>query len=347
MKFSKNLTLINQSLDKMVEETIKDIPKWSLVRIILVPFGLSFKYKMLDRVLSALMVSSLSLFLTFISLSIIRSYENIYETLSKISTFLTLIILLYSFILLKKRIEKFFGMYDDVIEFHTKISIEKRLINPNIIVFIICFILCYVSTIYSLLFSKEIKFLLTPTIMINKILIDLHYPIAELSFMNWIFISQLIIFELCDKYYNVLEFSNNFIEWYLKYESNFEIRYKVLEVIEKFKENENDFKLIVYPMRKLIIMFNLLINFSGIAFILYLMHAKSNNLKTNSSVILFLLFLDIYLIYTQTVIHYKSKVQQKLLTSIKIWTNSNGQNFCGTIHTTQHDNSDLINESSL
>ena len=59
----------------MNEEDDTGGPKWSLVRIILVPFGLSLKFKILDQFLSGLMVSTLHLLLLFISFSIPRSFE--------------------------------------------------------------------------------------------------------------------------------------------------------------------------------------------------------------------------------------------------------------------------------
>ena len=312
-------------------EEINNEPKWSLVRKILVPVGLGFKDKVLDQVLSRLMVSTLSVLLFFEFLTIPRSYGNIFEMISKISAFLTISLLLYSFKLLKKRIEKFYGMFDEVLAFHTRISVKKNSINTHFIIFIVCSSLCYVSSLCLILFSKELKSLLQP--IITGISFEWHYPYTGLFFITWVFIPQYIIFELCNEYYNVLEFSNKFIERYLKYEPNFEIKYEVMEVIKKFEKNETDFKLIVYPMRRHIIMYNLFINFASFALLGYLLHINPYNFNTISSLLLFILFLDFYLIYTQTVIYCKSKVQWKLLTSINTWINTDDQEFVGKIFT--------------
>ena len=185
----------------------------------------------------------------------------------------------------------------------------------------------YVSTLF-FASKEEINEIFSIKLIDMKICLYDHFPLSGFIVLLFSFGLIYLIFELCEKYYNLLEFSNKFIGRYLRYEPNLEIKEKVLEVIENFEENENDFKLIVYPMRKIILF--LIISVNICATFLF-----QHSLETSSklSCLSCIFFFNLYYIYTQTVIHYKSKVKSILLLNIETWINSPDQSFVGKIIT--------------
>ena len=156
-------------------------------------------------------------------------------------------------------------------------------------------------------------------------------PPVTSFFCNFsIYFNQFIIYDLCDKYYKILKLSNNIIELYLKYEPSFENRYHIRKVIEKFEENENDFKYIVYPLRKLIYYNLFIINL--ISLFLFKQFIDSNTcLSTKIYLLITISLWDLFLISTQIIIKFKSRIQTNLLKNISTWINSNNNVFVGKL----------------
>ena len=300
------------------------------VRYVLVPFGLSFKFKALDQVLSGLYISILAGLIILVTLSIPTLNNNLLMSIMKIIGLMSLFSILWAYILMKKRIEKFYGMYDEICaSYHNIIQNKKNVFTP-IIISCICFCLCYSLTFVISIYSVEFNKVFKPFNMSIKFCY--HGPITGLMCSFSIFSFQFIIYELCDKYYDLLEFSNQFIEKFLKYKPDFVIRYQVREVIQKFGENENVFNLIVYPMRRLIILIHIFLNFFMIS---RLKHFNEINacLFTQLSLFSLLFVYDFYLIYTQTVICLKSRIKNKFLSNIDTWINSSDDHSIGNIVT--------------
>ena len=299
------------------------LTKMDLVKILLIAFGLSLKYKVMDQILNGLIISMLS-FLSLFFISTMPLIADLWVGLEKLCSLCFPITTVCGYILLKRRIKKYYGMYGEISAFDVRFRRNRGNLTWSNLMFFLCFGMCYISSM-NFDFNNEIYSVQTDNI---KFYLYHHIPFTGFIFNLLIFGMIYLIFELCDRYYNLLDFSNKFIERYLKYEPNFEIRYQVLEVIKKFDENENDFKLIVYPMRKifLILFISLFIR------VLFCFH-NSIEITSKLSCLSFIFFIILYYMYTQIVIYYKSKVKSLLLSNIDTWINSPYLTFVGRIIT--------------
>ena len=305
----------------------------NLVTLLLAPFGLTFKYKTLDQIISGLL---LSLFITsWCFMAAILPFSNRSSTILvlKLTSFICFSSMVLAYILLKRRIEKFYGMYDEIVAFNTKRIPIKNYLDTSLVMFIICSVCSFFCIIFNPFFYEKFVMIFHP--FLSQQFLSYYFFLAIFYYLTMVFNFQFIIHDLCEQYYDLLEFSNQFIEWYLKYKPNFVIRYQVMEVIEKFKENENDFKLIVYPIRKLTFVFYLSLNIR-----LFFILSDLYNLYGLYSLyfllyFLFFIFTNLYYIYTKIVIHFKSKIQNKLLTNIETWIHTSDDQFAGKIITTE------------
>ena len=298
-----------------------------LVRIILMVFGLSLEDKAMDQIMRGLIMSILSFVGLFFIISMPYN-RDFMVVLEKLGALCLLFFTICGYSLLKKRIEKFIGMYGAISAFDVRFRRKRSNVTWSTLILFVCFGMTYVSAIYYSFYNEEFNEIFSVRLNGIKLCVYHHLPLTGFITLLLLFGLIYLNFELCDKYYNSLEFSNKFIEKYLKYEPNLEIKDQVLDVIEEFEENENDFKLIVYPMRKIILMLTIS---ADICFNTLFQHSFDVTSILSSFSCIF--FFNLYYIYTQTVIHYKSKVKYILLSNIETWINSPDQQFVGKIIT--------------
>ena len=154
-----------------------------LVRYILVLFGLSLKYKTLDQCLSGLIISSLTFLSLMAPLSLTVPNENVYIISIKIFSFSSSLLIVWIYILLKKRIEKFYGMYDEISEYFSKITGVNNKYRENrwsTLALMVCSSLCYISTLV-LMVSEELNKIIKPLNL--KISLYHHIPLTGLCFI--------------------------------------------------------------------------------------------------------------------------------------------------------------------
>ena len=248
----------------------------------------------------------------------------------KISIIVCVISIICGYIIMKRRIEKFHGMYEAVTAFCSKIITDKNKPDTSLWFLYTCFILSYVCMNYMAFHCNEVNKIFQP-LKLNIYLYH-HIPITGFALIFSIYSCNYLIYELCDNYYNTLEFSNKIIKKYLKYKPDFVIRYKVLEVIKNFDENEKDFKLIVYPMRKILFILIVTINIACLTLTIFLVQLNVDYISKLLWILIIFPF-DLYFFYTQIKTYFKSEIQRKLLFNIEKWINSSDDSFVGKIIT--------------
>ena len=125
-----------------------------LIRFLLTVFGLSRTHKKLDQCLAGLFISAISLFTIMNCLSIDLFEENTLSIVSKVLMILFGISTLLAYILLNQRIDKYYGMYEEIDFYHQKITRNEKNNNISLIYFSIYFILSYIFSL-ALNYSEE------------------------------------------------------------------------------------------------------------------------------------------------------------------------------------------------
>ena len=159
----------------------------NIIQVLLMPFGLSYKYKTLDQVLSGLIISFFSIVFLVILISLYAMKHNFLLIIVQICSLIYILSLILGFILLMKRIEKLYGMYEEILAFDTKIRPNKKKIGFSALITIIFFSLTYVCFLLLIFFNQEL----------NKVFeqIKIHYHGSITGFISFIliFILQFII----------------------------------------------------------------------------------------------------------------------------------------------------------
>ena len=287
----------------------------NLFQYILLPFGLSLRHKTLDYIFSG--ISSSVFFLmavtTLLSLPINTSIEVI---LLKISSFGLLFVWIWAYILLNKRSEDLYGMFDAILVFERNRTPKERLkFGFSLILFISCLMLSYVLSIHFTLSNIEFNLIFAPVQF--EILFYHHAPLTFLFLIYWVFVIQFIHFEFCYKYNNLLKFSNTVIERYLSYRPDFVIRYQINEVIENFVENDKQFNKIIKPLKSIICLMILFVNFD--IFLTYIVLGEDRNSITSYLIYSITFIINFYTIVTQIITSIKSEIQNTLIDNINNW----------------------------
>ena len=189
----------------------------NLFQYVLLPFGLSLRYKTLDYIFTGISTSIFGLMVgtTLLSLPMDSSLNVI---LAKLVALLVEFFRIWAYVFMRKRSEDLYGMFDAILIFERNKTPKERLkFGFSLILFISCLMLSYVITILLTLLNIEINQLFVP--LKFDILFCHHAAVTFLFVIYWTFVIQFIYFEFCYKYYNVLKFSNTVIEKYLSFRS--------------------------------------------------------------------------------------------------------------------------------
>ena len=163
-----------------------------------------------------------------------------------------------------------------------------------------------------------------------KVMISNHAILTSFIPNYLAFLMQFLYFEFCIHYYNVLNYSNNFIKKFLSFRPDVKICYIIDKVIQDFQENDTQYEKVLAPMRLSIwmsfITFNICIVFELLSVISKLDFAAY-------SVISSIFTFNFYLILTQIIILNKSKSQNILLKTIENWKTlaEKGHTFRGSL----------------
>ena len=283
--------------------------------MLFVPFGLSLRYKTLDKVFNGITISIFGLFLVTALISM-TVFTNIAELLVKVFAVLNLSTLVMAYILLKKKLWKIVGMFEAVIDFERKRCPKKNRIDFSLILFVLCFISTLISSIHVIVLDDTlVKIFLTVR---YKTIVYYQFIVTGGFYFYWMFLIQFLFFEFSCSYFDVLKFSDQFISRYLSFTPNFYLKYQINEVIEKLKINDQEFRDYIKPLKHiLIIMF--ISNDILISIQLYLNYQNNVDFSTNLSIFLCGLFMNMYFIITQTIVHQKSYIQSILINKINKW----------------------------
>ena len=225
-------------------------------------------------------------------------------------------LLVRAYILMKRRSEDFIGMFDAILRFEENNYQKRRYFGLSFKTFIFCSVISYLSTLCIASFSKDLNEMLA--IGHLKLLVYHHIALTGFYFTFWFFVIQYINYELCLRYYSVLNFSIDFIAKFLSFRPDFVIRYQIDEVIEKFEENDQQFNQTVNPLKRIIFPFILSINLMT-----YLSISIGNDFITDPFITYTLytnlLIQDFYFVFTQISIHFKSNIQNVLINIIRVW----------------------------
>ena len=298
----------------------------NLFQYILLPFGLSLRHKTLDNIFTGISVSMFGLVFTTIMVSIpfCNTTKTIIFRFSSLAIQMSYIAAYY---LLKKRSEDIYGMFDAILEFEKKQTPKERLkFGFSLISFITCLMLTYVLSIYLVLTNQEYYNLFALNQFFNQVIlyynpIPIPIVLTFLFFIYWMFVIQFIHFEFCYKYYNLLIFSNTVIEKYLCFRPNFLIRYQINEVIEDFEENDKQFNQSLKPLKLIILLLFISVNFQ-FSITIWLLSGSQSIYPCCFAAFT----VNLYLIITQIITQIKSKIQNILIQNINVWKDSDDKN---------------------
>ena len=295
-----------------------------LVRIVLAFFGLSKKYKKLDQFCFGLFITAFILSTVQVCLSFSLFGESLLKLIIKINILILCFVLIIVYTLLKKRIDKYYGVYDEIYFYYKKITKNKEKKSSYSLIFIcICFIGNYISLML-LNYTDDFQNIFKNEMI--KIEFRHHGPITGLICIGTFYLIEFIWYEYYDKYYKILELSNDFIEGYLKYQPTTEQFYLVRDVINKFEVNEHDFHISINPLIRLKYLIQLSMNLVSLCIFLYLIESNAC-FSIKIYIILNIIFFNLYFISIQLIIVFKSRIQTKLLFNIDTWINSSPESF--------------------
>ena len=291
----------------------------NLFQYMLLPFGMTQRHRIMDQIFNGIAVSFFGLMFMTCLLSLPVDI-SLMPVLMKITSLGTQLMWIRAFIFLKRNSENIYGMFDAILDFEGKQCPKQRLnFGFSLILFIICFMSSYIIAIYFTLSNVEFNKLFT--LITFKLYLYHHASVTFLYFIYWMFLFQFIYIEFCDKYYNVLKFSINYIKKYFEFRPDFLLRHQIEEVIENFEENDKQFKQNVRPLRKIIIIMVIFVNLQVL--VTFSVLPDSSNCY---HLYILLFFVNFYPIFTQIIIYEKSKIQNILITNIKDWKKSENTN---------------------
>ena len=231
-----------------------------LYQYMLVPLGVSHKFKTLDKIFNGIILSIFGLFLLTSSLTL-AIIKTKYELIITFSGFLTILSGVKSHKDLKNNIKDFLGMTEAIEDFESKRCPNKCSFSYSIIVFLLTFLSIYISCVLLISLSpiQDQMFNGLQTVHI-KVMLSHHATLTTYFLLYLPFLVQFLYFEFCIHYYNVLNYSNNFIKRYLSYRPDLRIRYIIDKVVQDFQENDTQYQKFLTPMRNSIWMIFLSFN---------------------------------------------------------------------------------------
>ena len=296
----------------------------------LVPLGVSHKFKTLDNIFNGITLSIFGLFLLTFGLSL-ATISTKYELIIKLCAFVSTLSRVKSHKVLKNNIKDFLGMTEAIEDFESKRCPNNFSFNYSLILFLLTFLSVYISCVFLVASSPFQDQIFNGFKIVHiKVMLSHHFTFTSFIPIYSTFLLQFLYFEFCIHYYNVLNFSNNFIKRYLSFRPDVRIRYIIDKVIEDFQENDSQYEKFLDPIRKSIWMIYLSFNIC-FSFELILLLIKHD--FTALAVISMLFFFNFYFIFTQIFIYNKSKSQKVLLKTIEKWKTlaEKGHKFRGSL----------------
>ena len=127
-----------------------------LFQYMLVPFGLSFRFNSLDYYFTGITISIFGLFFVTTVLSF-GAFNDTKMILLKANFLVTVSSMLWSFKLIKQKLEKFYGMYDEILAFDEMYIQSRNTFGFSLIIFLLSFTFTYITGIYVVLTNTFIN----------------------------------------------------------------------------------------------------------------------------------------------------------------------------------------------
>ena len=296
----------------------------------LVPLGVSLKFKTLDNIFNGITLSIYGLFLLTYGLSL-ALISTKYEFIIKLSAFVCVLTALKTHKDLKNKIQDFLGMTEAIEDFESKRCPNNTPFGYSISIFLLSLMMTYLSTVIMVVMSPLQDQIFNGFENFHVQVYFSHHATLTLSIPAYhLYVIQFLLFEFWIHYNNVLNYSNNFIERYLSYRPDVKICLMIDKVIEDFQENDIQYEKILAPMKRTICVLVISANFQLICEFVFMV----NNFDSMMLGPIFIwFFIDFYFILTQIIIFNKSKSQKILLKTIEKWKNlaENGHKLRGSL----------------
>lgn len=233
----------------------------------------------------------------------------------KIGGLAWLIVYISIYLSLSKKIKHFHRMFDAIVAFETNQRQNCCRVSVSLISFLLV-LLASLSLLIDLLYDEEINQLFA------TILVDLrfsqHCLLTAFQIPYLVTTLQFLYYEHCNRYYNVLIYSNQLLQKYLRYKPHPTIDMQLKIVLDDFVINREQFKRVVHSIKNysMFILQSYNICLILITFICY--HIGLHN----SVIVRFILYIstfNLYSIITKALVKSKSKIEQNLIENIVLW----------------------------
>lgn len=279
-----------------------------------VPLGLTAKHNTLDNIFYGLLVIIILIDIMIIILTI-TSQIIINIIMMKIIIVLVFIYYLFIYLKMSKIIAEYHHMFNAIVIFEN----HQYHLNKFARVSIITFILIFLSSYYCLAqitLSDEINKIFVSEFMPMRIYE--HGIFTQILLCYFIFYMQFIYFEFCNRYYNVLIYSNNLLRKYLAYKPDPYLDAQLKCVLDDFVINQDQFnsvvKLVKYYSLFILITYDLIM----IMIVIIILELDIHSNAIFILIIYFLIF-NFYSIITKFIIHFKSNISPILIDNINSW----------------------------
>ena len=226
--------------------------------------------------------------------------------------------MIMAFLHLKRSFTKFLAMYSEIRAFVIKNKLDDKNLSLSFVMFLLCFIITYVTIVNVVLFNPIITKIFEPIGF--KLLIYQHGSFTCLYNVYWIFTIQFINFEICHKYYILLKFYDHGLSKYYKFRPSYLLKYKINEVMLKFKVNNNDFKQTIYPLRIIILIMIFSLDIA-IIFVVKIFIDSNVDILSITFLMSSLFCVNFYFLVTQILLIYYGGFETKICNNIRSWLN--------------------------
>ena len=294
------------------------------------PLGVSHKFKTLDNIFNGITLSIYGLFLITFVLSL-ANITTEYELIIKLSAFVCVLTAVKTHKDLKNNIKDFMGMTEAIEDFESRRCPNNCQFSYSLIIFLLSFLSTYILIAVTIVLSPIQDQIFNGLEIVHiKVVLSHHATLTCFNIVYLVFLVQFLYFEFCIRYYNVLNYSNNFIKRYLSYRLDVKITEIIDKLIEDFQENDKQYENFLSPMRN-----SIWITFlaSNVCLICEVILMLINQDYTVIALIPMIFSTEFYFIFTQIIIYNKSKSQKVLLKTIEKWKNltENGHKFRGSL----------------
>lgn len=304
-------SLVEMSSDSKASD---DMNHKNLFTYVLSPFGLTLENKTFEYCFTGIAGSVFGLLFIITFLSLFVSNDSLISIVFKVSIFLGVLCLFWSYHHMRQIQEKLIGMYDEISHWEDKRYVKSPF-TPPLIAFVIAFTtsvsLMFLNFIYNDIYYEMFSHPLLSNVFYKQIFIFTFLSIY------WIFCLQFINLEVLYKYTRLLTHYNKFIAMKRRIRPNPTTRAIIKQTLAKFSVNDSDLKATVHMMNKITSLQILACNMAVISNII--MNMIYISIQSSLLLCIFVIIFDIPYAMIQIFFWKKNSVQTSVINNLIQW----------------------------